>query len=236
MPDDEPALPISGGEITAARRAFSLLREVLKRPDPQRVVQHRAIVKRELRKQLNLPNWYDRSKKPYAPRVLVFRLGQNSYPDVVYRVFRPDDWSKLEVKGLHDRGLEVFTGIHEVTIDGRKARLVEHGKKPPKGIRRTVAIVGRIPYEWISHMDWDRENAEQLPVLHVGYGHKGPIREWVVCGLAEDDYSELPYVKLTARRKGWLSRARARRVLRRMDRQAEDEIVRLRSGSDDAES
>ncbi len=228
-------MPISGGEITAARRAFGLLRKVLKRPDPQRVIEHRTIVKRELRKHLDLPNWYDRSREPHAPDVLVFRLGQNSYPDVVYRVFRPDDWSKLEVKGLHDRGLEVFTGIHEVAIDGRTARIVEYGKKPPKGMRRNVAIVGRIPYEWINHMDWDRENGEQLPVLHVAYGRRGPIREWVVCGLHEEDYSELPYVRLKARRKGWISRARDRRVLRTMDREGEDEVVRLRYGSGEAD-
>jgi hypothetical protein len=228
-------LPISGGEITAARRAFSLVRKILKRPDPQRVVEHRTIVKRELRKNLELPDWYDRSKRPHAPRILVFRLGQNSYPDVVYRVFRPDDWSKLEVKGMHDRGLEVFTGTHEVAIDNRTARIIEYGKRPPKGTRHKVAIVGRIPYEWISHMEWDRENAEMLPVLHVAYGRKGPIREWLICGLAEDHYSELPYVKLKVRRKGWLSRAWDRRVLRKMDRESEDEVVRLRYGDDGAD-
>lgn len=226
-------MPISGGEITAAKRAFSLLRQVLERPDPQRVVEHRTIVKRELRKHLDLPNWCDHSKEPHAPEVLVFRLGQNSYPKVTYRVFRPDDWSKPEVKGLHDRGLEVFTCIHEVAIDGRTARIVEYGKKPPKGPRHKVAIVGRIPYEWINHMDWDRENGEMLPVLHVGYGRKGPIRAWVVCGLAEEDDAELPYVNLKTRRKGWLSRGRDRRVLRKMDREGEDEIVQLRYGGGD---
>lgn len=225
-------MPISGGEVTVARRAVGLALKILKRPDPQRVVEHRTIVKRELRKNLDLPNWYDDSKDKHAPRVLVFRLGQNSYPDFVYRVFRGDDWSKREVKGLHDRGLEVFTGIHEVAIDGRKARIVKYGKKPPKGARRNVAIVGRIPYERISHMDWDRENAEKLPVLHVTYGRKGPIREWVVCELSNHDYTELPYVKLKARRKGWISRARDRRVMRKTDRQGEEDIVRSRIGGD----
>jgi hypothetical protein len=232
VPEEESALPISGGEITAAKRAASLVRKVLKRPDPQRVVEHRTLVKRELRKHLDLPNWYDDSKDQHAPRVLVFRLGQNSYPDIVYRVFRADDWSKLEVKGLHDRGLDVFTGIHKVAIHGRRARLVNYGKKPPKGEQRNVAIVGRIPYEWISHMDWDRENAEQLPVLHVAHGRKGPIREWVACELGDRDYSEVPFVKFKPRRKWWFSRARDRWVLRRMDRESEDEILRMRSGGD----
>lgn len=171
-------MPVSGGEITVVRRAFGLIREVLKRPDPQRVVEHRTLVKHELRKNLDLPDWYDRSKRAHAPSVLVFRLGQNTYPDVIYRVFRPDDWMKLEVKGLHDRGLEVFTGIHEVAIRKRQARIVEYGKRRPTGARQKVAVVGRIPYEWISHMEWDRDNAEKLPVLQVAYGRKGPVREW----------------------------------------------------------
>src|SRR5690349_17897161 len=131
---------------------------------------------------------------------------------------------------MHDSGLEVFPGIHEVAIDGRTARLVEYGKKPPKGTRHKVAIAGRIPYEWISHMEWDCANADMLPVLHVAYGRKGPIREWLVCGLANDHYSELPYVTLKRPRRGWISRARDRRVLRKMDRESEDEVVRLRYG------
>lgn len=235
MPESEPALPVSGGEVTAAARALGLVRKVLKRPDPQRIVEHRTIVKRELRRHLDLPNWFDRSGEQHAPEVLVFRLGQNTYPDVSYRVFRPDDWMKYEVKGLHDRGLEVFTGIHEVAIRNEKARLIEHGKKPPRGARRTVAAVGRIPYEWINHMDWDLDNAEMLPVLHVAYGRKGPCREWVPCELSTHHYSELSGVRFKVRRKGWLHHVRSNRRLRKMDREHRKQIDRMRYGDEAAE-
>lgn len=54
----------------------------------------------------------------------------------------------------------------------------------------------------------------------------------VVCSLSEDNYAELPFVKLKVRRTRWLSRARSRRVLRNMDREGEAELVRLRYGDD----
>jgi hypothetical protein len=51
-------------------------------------------------------------------------------------------------------------------------------------MRPSVALVRRIPYEWINHMDWDCENAEQLPSCMSATGADGPMRELVVCGLA----------------------------------------------------
>src|SRR3954454_14888166 len=98
MPEDDSALPITGGEITAARRALSLVRRVLQRPEPERVIDHRLKAKAELRKHLQFSD-------NHAPEVLIFRLGQNSYPDPRLRNLRGDDWGKYEVKGLHDRGL-----------------------------------------------------------------------------------------------------------------------------------
>jgi hypothetical protein len=47
---------------------------------------------------------------------------------------------------------------------------------------RKVFIVGRIPYERLSFMDWNAANdpAYWLPRLHVAYGRRGPFREVVL--------------------------------------------------------
>ncbi|ADB51787.1 hypothetical protein Cwoe_3369 [Conexibacter woesei DSM 14684] len=139
---------------------------------------------------------------------------------------------KFEVKGLHDRGLEVFTAIYEVAIHKGKAKIIEAGKRRPKGALHTVIGVGRIPFEWISHMDWDHNNADQLPVLHVAYGRRGPFREWVPCSLAENDTLELLDVRFKVRKKGWLHQFRSNRQLREMDRAGKTELHRMLYGDD----
>jgi hypothetical protein len=64
---------------------------------------------------------------------------------------------------------------------------------------RTVFIVGRIPYERITVMDWDggRDPAYNLVRFYVRYGWRGPLRDVVLYDMP-DEYgheSELRGVK-----------------------------------------
>jgi hypothetical protein len=170
VPDEDSAQMISGGELTAAARVASAVRRALKRPDPASVLRRRQEVREALAANLRLSS-------DSTPEVVVIRLGrEKNYPEPDNRIagFGASPWFKLEVKGLHDRGLEAFDSIQHVHIRNSIARKVgEPGA-------RKVYIVGRIPYERIAHMDWSPDPAYGVPRLYVSYGRKGPYKEVVL--------------------------------------------------------
>jgi hypothetical protein len=163
---------ISGSELTAAARALGAVRRLLRRPDPVAVLERREAVRQELEDNLDFG-------RGHAPEVVVIRLGKDDkYPETDDRLigWAASPWFKFELKGCHDRGLEVYSAIEHVRIRRSRARPVRDTDA------RKVFIVGRIPYERISFMDWNAANdpAYWLPRLHVAYGRRGPFREVVV--------------------------------------------------------
>jgi hypothetical protein len=163
---------IPGSELTVAARGLAALRRVLKRPDPVDVLKRREAVRDDLERNLRFGD-------DGAPEVVVIRLGKESeYPDADDRLigWSSSPWFKFEVKGLSDRGLEVYRRIEHVRIRRSKARPVDDTNA------RKVFVVGRIPYERIAFTDWKAQNdpAYGLPRLHVAYGRRGPFREVVL--------------------------------------------------------
>jgi hypothetical protein len=163
---------ISGSELTAAARALGAVRRILKRPDPVAVLQRRQTVRQELEDKLHFGG-------DHAPEVVVIRLGKDDkYPQTDERLigWTASPWFKFELKGCHDRGLEIYSAIEHVRIRRSRARPARDTDA------RKVFIVGRIPYERISFMDWNAANdpAYWLPRLHVAYGRRGPFREVVL--------------------------------------------------------
>jgi len=217
VPEDHSLQMIPGSELTAAARAFAALRRVLKRPDPVDVLKRRQAVRDDLEAHLRLP-------KGAAPEIVVIRLGkEGKYPDPDTRLIGrgASPWFKFEVKGLSDRGLEVYTGIEHVRIRRSKARPV------PDANARKVFIVGRIPYERISFTDWKAETdpAYGLPRLHVAYGRRGPFREVVLYDMPgyQDYEAELHGVKYKPKKvRAWTrfvwnlrNRRHTRRIVRK---------------------
>jgi hypothetical protein len=139
---------ISGSELTAAARAVGAIRRALKRPDPVAVLKRRQAVRQELEDNLRLGG-------DSTPEVVVIQLGkEDKYPEADERLI---SWSaspcfKFEVKACQDRGLAVYSSIQHVRVRRSRARPVADEDA------RKVFVVGRIPYERISFMDWNAAN------------------------------------------------------------------------------
>jgi hypothetical protein len=168
-------LPFTGGELTAAARVASAIRKLLRRPDPVAVLKYRQRIREEIRE--NLP-----SSGSSSPEIIVVRLSKKDrYPStdsLFFGLFKASAWTKTSVRRLHDRGLEVFIAIEEVTIRKGKARRAVGKKKGWRGAKpRKVWVVGRIPYERIAYIDWEPDPAYSSPRFYVNYGPRGPYRE-----------------------------------------------------------
>lgn len=165
MAKEDGILPISGAELTAATKAARAVRRLLRRPDPVAVLKRRAEVKAEIRRNLYAKgaNWGD------PPEIIVIKLGKHdAYPNTDTRLIDrgASNWFKAEVKGLHDRGVEVYSSIERVVISKGNARRV-FGADAPKS--RKVFVVARLPYERIAYIDWEPDPTYQAPRFHVAY-------------------------------------------------------------------
>jgi hypothetical protein len=168
----DDTLPITG-ELTAIARAVSALRRALKRPTKVEILRYREAMREAIRQRLEWP------ERDASPEIIVVRLSRaDDYPNTdawTFGLFRASPWFKFEVKRITDRDLEVFMRIENVVIRKRKARRAK--LHTPESGARKVWVVGRIPLERISHIDWEPESAYGLPRFFVSYGWGGPFRE-----------------------------------------------------------
>lgn len=133
-------MPITGSELTLGARALAALRRIARRPDPVDVLKRRAEVREEIRQNLERP-------QDGVPEVLVVKHNKyDTYGEIDNRVLGrgASNWFKAEVKGLHDRGLEVYAAIEYVTI--RRGRAYRTRVSPPPPGSRKVWVTGRIAY------------------------------------------------------------------------------------------
>jgi hypothetical protein len=193
MPDDGDSM-ITGSEFSIAARAASIARRVFRRPDPVAVIKRRQAMRDEIEARLRLP-------ASGAIEIVVIRVGDEAkYPNVDSRFLglASPPWRKFEVKGFHDRGLEVNESIRHVRIKKSRARRVHDGTA------RKVFVVGRIPYERIAVIDWNRGNdrAYNRVRFYVACGWRGPSRDFVLYDMPDRDghLAELRGVKYKASR------------------------------------
>jgi hypothetical protein len=168
-------LPVSGAELTAVARLLAAVGRKFGRKDRVGVLRYREARQEELRKRLE---WPDNGGE--VPEVVVIRMGHDdSYgrPDTRRFALRHPQWMKYEVKGLHDRGLEVFVALEFAVIKRGKATRVRD--ESVAGAEK-IFVVGRIPYERIAHIDWRGDRFYSRPKLYVAYGRRGPCRETVI--------------------------------------------------------
>lgn len=233
----EGELPITGGELTVLARVGAAVRRIFRQPQPAAVLRYRETMRQQIRKNLAWP------ERDEAPEVVVVRLAKkDEYPSVDalrFGLFRSSPWFKLEVKRLHDRGLEVYLRIEHVSIRRGKARTAPPAEPtPPNALK--VWVVGRIPYERIAHIDWEPDPVYSAPRFYVEYGWRGPYREVVLYEQARGAFRmrardggllELPDVDYQGEAGNpwrWLTstlrRLKAAYVLRREDRRATHEL------------
>jgi|GEM_PF-7026350 len=172
-------------------RAVGLGWQLLKRPDPVRMLEERTMRGKELRKHLTWPD------KDASPEIIVIRARDYlKYPKLDDRVidFWASPWFKFEVKAITDDSLEIFASIQEVRVKRGKARPVKAGQK---GFQ--IYVVGRIPLESIALIRWDGDPAYGLPRLYCLYGRRGPFRQVAVCVDADTYYRELEGIRFKGR-------------------------------------
>lgn len=172
-------------------RAVGLGWQLLRRPDPVKMLEERKKRGEELRKHLTWP------EKDASPEVIVIRLRDYlKYPKTDERVidFWASPWFKFEVKAIKDDSLEIFASIQEVRVKRGKARPVKAGEK---GL--TVFIVGRIPLESIALIRWKGDPAYGAARLYCHYGRRGPFREVAIFEKNETYFRELGGIKFKGR-------------------------------------
>ena len=72
----------------------------------------------------------------------------DDYPEVDESPWGISPWFKVEVKGQYHRGLEVIPKLAAVELSAKEAREADGDQT------ETVAIIGRIPFDSIVHIDW----------------------------------------------------------------------------------
>lgn len=165
--------------------------QLLRRPDPVKMLEERHKREKELREHLTRP------EKDASPEVIVIRLRDYlKYPKTDDRVidFRASPWFKFEIKKITDDSLEIFDSIQEVRVKRGKARPV----KPGEG-GHLVYVVGRVPLESIALIRWEGDPAYSLPRLYCHYGRRGPYREVVLFQKCETYFTELEGIKYKGR-------------------------------------
>lgn len=116
---------------------------------PENILQHRLDMEAKFRREFEA-----NFAEGYAPRVIIRDLNRlDRYPDVTPNRKRISAWARMELKGLYERGIELYYEIvtlkHEPVDDAW--RLADHDEE---GVE-TGAVLARIPYEFIKRLNPD---------------------------------------------------------------------------------
>ena len=106
----------------------------------------------------------------YAPRVIIRDLGRiDKYPDVRPNGRRISAWTRMELKGLYERGIELYYEIVTIKHQGfdDSWRLADHDEEDAE----TAAVLARIPYEFIERLN--PEGDCYYPEPHIFCRFKG---------------------------------------------------------------
>lgn len=156
----------TGAIVTGARAAGATWRWWRKRPA------QRARYRTDSKVAIDAVLPRDPDDRNYRGEVIVRDLRrQNPYPDldedIAGRGVSP--WFKAEVKGLYDRGIEIYLANQRVMIRGDVATEVREGGQP-------VVVVGRISFDRIDHIDpiGDADTYfYPMPHLYCRFGWRG---------------------------------------------------------------
>jgi hypothetical protein len=125
---------------------------------PATRARHRTKMKAEI--ESRLPRYSD--DRDYRGEAIIRDLRRmDRYPDLDDTIAGgPSPWFKAEVKGIYERGLEVYVSVQRVVVRGDVATPVREDGQP-------VFVVGRIPFERIEEVDWIGDPAASLdPMPH----------------------------------------------------------------------
>jgi hypothetical protein len=148
------AYDASIGVVAALGAFFGLLPRIIDHfrthrsaSEPENVLQHRLEMEAKFKAEFQT-NFSD----GYAPRVIIRDLQRmDKYPDTTPNRRRISAWARMELKGLYERGIELYYEIvtikHE-EVDGAW-RLADHDEENTE----TGAVLARIPYEFINRLN-----------------------------------------------------------------------------------
>lgn len=156
------AVPNGGLILGALRGGAATLRWWLRLPATK--ARHRTQMKAEI--ESKLPRYSD--DRDFRGEAIIRDLRRmDRYPELDEGIAGgPSPWFKTEVKGIYDRGLEVYLSVERVLVRGDVARPVREGGQP-------VFVIGRIPFERVEEVDWIGDPAaslEPMPHFYCWFG------------------------------------------------------------------
>jgi hypothetical protein len=148
---------------------------------------------------------------------------KDSYPDLDNSLRSISPWFKVELKGTYHAGIEVFTSVQHVKIEGDVARPADDPNDPAG---ETVFIIGRIPYSAIEAIDWEGDEFYGFTHIYCRFRvgrRRGPYAETLLYRTEPHDlagrkfYERLDGIQWKPKRRRLLRRWLDRRALRQMD-------------------
>ena len=170
-------------DLLALRGAYLEMKRQ-RRAGPEAQLAHRQEVKADI--QAHLPA----ATADWAPELIVRDMARmDDYPNLDEDWWGISAWFKVEGKGMYHRGLEVFLQVQRITIADGIAR-------PSAGVdnadTRTVFVVGRIPFDAITLIDWTGDDYYPVPHLYCWFDQaEGPYEEVVLYEKMNDGYLRL---------------------------------------------
>jgi hypothetical protein len=172
-------------------------------------------VKKDLSENLR---WPERDR---SPEVIIHDTARmDDYPQTDESAWGISPWFKIEVKGQYHRGLEVITRLAAVELSDTEAREVDGDDT------ETVAIIGRIPFDAIVHIDWTGDEYYSQPHIYCWFDQAdGPYESIEVFRLPDESgyWEHLEGVEYKPRKYSKLNRWRVNRQMKKAQREFDRE-------------
>jgi hypothetical protein len=184
------------------------------RERPELRVKHRQRIKDEITQHLH-------PDRHHWPEVIIRDVARmDEYPEPDDSPWGISPWFKVEVKGTYHRGVEAILRLAKVELSGGLARETEDGSE-------TVAVIGRIPFDVIVHIDWSGDEYNPQPHFYCWFDFKGEPYESVEIYRLPDYmgyWHHLDDVRFKPRKfsrwQQWRAHRRLKKVQRDFDRRA----------------
>jgi hypothetical protein len=143
----------------------------LKRKPPVDVLKHRHKIKSELQEKFDLSAQFPLKN---AMDVLIRDIDRiDQYPEDKVRAEegKASPFFKTELRGLYHNGIEVYLRVVELWEDSDTGAwaLAEPGESHSSN----AFLVGRIPFDWIQHIDCAGDEYDFTPHIFCKFGKRG---------------------------------------------------------------
>jgi len=133
----------------------------------------------------------DIQQKGYRSRITIHNVLDRSYPESCPFESGIADWFNIEIVGLYHEGIEVVLSIEHLREEADGSYIIPHWRNPPQPTDINAWLIGRIPYESISWVNFDGDEYYTTPHIHCYFDFKGqPYKNLNYCHMFKGGYQQ----------------------------------------------